>query len=118
MNMNNLKEKILNSLKKTVKTYRFNKNITITEAMQILATTQNAILIDVRSIQEYREYHLDGAICIPHYEIQNRIEKEVPNKNALVIIYCQSGIRSQKAMEILETKGYKNVYHIKNGLDG
>lgn len=118
MNVDKLKGKILTSLRRTVKTYRFNKNITIQEAIQILSTTQNAILIDVRSVQEYREYHIDGAICIPHFEIQNRIEKEVTNKNAIIILYCQSGIRSKKAMEILEKKGYQNVYHIKNGLDG
>ncbi len=83
-----------------------------------MSTTKNLILIDVRSQQEYKEYHIDGAICIPHFEIQNRIEKEVPNKNALIIIYCQSGIRSKSAIQILSKKGYQNVYHIKNGLDG
>lgn len=118
MNINNIKGKIVSSLKRTVKAYRTNKNISIAEATQIIATTPNTILIDVRSIQEYKEYHIDGAICIPHFEIQNRIEKEVTNKNALIIIYCQSGIRSKIAMEILERKGYQNVYSIKNGLDG
>lgn len=118
MNVNKLKQRLVNSLKKTIKTYRTNKNVTIEEAIQIMATTKDAILIDVRSIQEYKEYHIDGAICIPHFEIQSRIEKEVTNKNALIIVYCQSGMRSKDAMEILEKKGYKNVYHIKNGLDG
>lgn len=81
-------------------------------------TNKSTILIDVRSQQEYREYHIDGAICIPHFEIQNKIEQFVKNKNALIILYCQSGIRSKSAIEILERKGYNNVYHIKNGLDG
>ena len=103
---------------KIFRNYRTNKSITLKEAMQIMSTTKNLILIDVRSQQEYKEYHIDGAICIPHFEIQNRIEKEVPNKNALIIIYCQSGIRSKSAIQILSKKGYQNVYHIKNGLDG
>lgn len=76
------------------------------------------VIIDVRSMQEYREGHIDGAICIPLYEIPYRIEHEVPNKNALIIIYCKSGIRSKKAVQILLKKGYTNVYHINNGLDG
>ncbi len=118
MNISKLKEKIVANLKRTVKTYRTNKDITITDAEQIIANTQDAVLIDVRSVQEYREYHIDGAICIPHFEIQNRIEKEVTNKNTLIIIYCQSGLRSKIAMEILLKKGYQNVYNIKNGLDG
>lgn len=116
--MNKLKEKIVSSLKRTVKMYRTNKNINLEEATQIISATPNSVLIDVRSIQEYREYHIDGAICIPYFEIQNRIEKEITNKNTLIIVYCQSGMRSKKAMEILEKKGYQNVYNIKNGLDG
>lgn len=118
MKISKLKEKILSNLKRTVKTYRTNKDITISEAEQIIANTPNAVLIDVRSVQEYREYHIDGAICIPHFEIQSRIEKEVTNKSSLIIIYCQSGLRSKLAMEILLKKGYQNVYNIKNGLDG
>ena len=118
MNINKLKEKLLFVSKKAVKNNRTNKNITIEEANQIIANTQNAILIDVRSNQEYKEYHLDGAICIPHYEIQNKIEQQIPNKTTLIILYCQSGLRSKKAVDILQNKGYQNVYHIKNGLNG
>lgn len=118
MNINKIKDKLKNSLKRTTKNYRTSKNISINEAKQIIDTSPNAILIDVRSIQEYKEYHINGAICIPHYEIQGRIDKEVPNKDTVVILYCQSGIRSKKALEVLSKKGYKNIYHIKNGLDG
>lgn len=94
---------------------RFNNSIGLSELNSIKS---NAILIDVRSMQEYKEGHIDGAICIPHYEISYRIEREVPDKNALIVVYCQYGIRSKKAAEILLKKGYTNVYHIKNGLDG
>ncbi len=118
MSTNKLKEKIISNLKRAMKSYRTSKNITIEELGPITATTPNTVLIDVRSMQEYKEYHIDGAICIPYYEIQNRIQQEVADKNTLIILYCQSGIRSKKAMEILEKLGYKNIYHIKNGLDG
>ena len=118
MNINKLKEKLLSLINKTAKTYRTNKSITIEEANQIIANNENTVLIDVRSNQEYKEYHLDGAICIPHYEIQNKIEQQIPNKTTMIILYCQSGLRSKKAMDILQNKGYQNVYHIKNGLDG
>lgn len=101
-----------------MRNYRTNKSITLKEARQIMTTNKSTILIDVRSQQEYKEYHIDGAICIPNFEIQNKIEQIVKNKNALIILYCQSGIRSKTAMKILENKGYQNVYHVKNGLDG
>lgn len=115
MLVNKIKQILTNKLKRVNK-YRTNKNISLKEARQIINNT-NAILIDVRSIQEYKEYHIDGAICIPHFEIQNKIEKEVQNKNTLIIVYCQSGIRSKAAMKTLEAMGYDNVYNVKDGLN-
>lgn len=108
--------KILSKMK--IKKYRTSRDITISEAKQIMATNKNVILLDVRSIQEYKEYHIDGAICIPSYEIASEIEKNVPNKYAIIIVYCQTGVRSKKAVQIMARKGYQNIYHIKNGLDG
>ena len=49
----------------------------------------NAILIDVRSPQEYEEKHIDGAICLPYYEIQAKAEKMLSKKDDLIILYCQ-----------------------------
>lgn len=106
---------ITNILNKIRTRYRFNNNIGIEELNTI---GRNAIIIDVRSNQEYREHHINGAICIPSFEISQRIEREIPDKNALIVLYCQSGIRSRKALNILLKKGYTNVYHIRNGLDG
>ena len=79
--------------------------------------SQGAILIDVRSNQEYREGHLQGAINIPDFEIANRIQKEIPKKNQLIVLYCQYGGRSKKAMLILKNMGYTNVYNLYGGLD-
>ena len=78
---------------------------------------QGAILIDVRSNQEYREGHLQGAINIPEFEIANRIQQEVPKKNQLIIVYCQYGGRSRNAMKIINKLGYNNVYNLYGGLE-
>lgn len=78
---------------------------------------QGAILIDVRSNQEYKEGHLEGAINIPDFEIKNRIQKEVPKKNQLVIVYCQYGGRSRKAIKIMRMMGYSNIYNLYGGLN-
>ena len=56
---------------------------------------QGAIIIDVRSPQEYREGHIDGSICIPDYQIKREIEKKICNKNELIVVYCTTGHRSQ-----------------------
>ena len=78
---------------------------------------ENAVLIDVRSHQEYEEGHLIGAILLPLYNIENEILNLVPNKNTTIIVYCTSGIRSKEAGEILEMLGYENVYSLKGGLN-
>lgn len=79
--------------------------------------SKGAILIDVRSPQEYNEGHLDNSILLPEYEIIKKIEGIIPNKNAKIILYCSSGTRSKKAQDELEKLGYKNVYNVLNGVD-
>ena len=54
------------------------------------------VLIDVRSHQEYQEYHLDGALSIPLSELGTSIRKNVPNRENPIIVYCQTGNRSKK----------------------
>ena len=78
---------------------------------------QGAILIDVRSRQEYQEGHLAGAINIPEYEIIRRVEKEITKKNQLIVIYCQYGGRSRNVYIMMRKLGYTNVYNLYGGLD-
>lgn len=78
---------------------------------------QGAILLDVRSRQEYREGHLEGAINIPEFEIKNRIEKEIPNKTQMIVVYCQYGGRSRNVCILMKRLGYANIYNLYGGLD-
>lgn len=91
------------------------RDITIEELRSKAA--QGAILIDVRSNQEYREGHLQGAINIPDFEIANRVQKEIPKRNQLIVLYCQYGGRSKNAMVTMKKMGYTNVYNLYGGLD-
>ena len=91
------------------------RDITIEELKNKML--QGAILLDVRSNQEYRERHLQGAINIPDFEILNRIQNEIPKRNQLIVLYCQYGGRSRKAMEIMKKIGYTNLYNLYGGLD-
>ena len=92
-----------------------NGDITIEELKNKIA--QGAILLDVRSNQEYNEGHLQGAINIPDYELRNRVERELPKKNQLVVIYCQYGGRSRNAYNMMKKMGYTNIYNLSGGLD-
>ncbi len=92
------------------------KQITYDELLK--KTKEGAILIDTRTKQEFLEGHLDGAILMPYYEISRRIENIIPNKDQIIIVYCQNGGRSIKASEILIRLGYVNVYNLKDGIEG
>ena len=76
-----------------------------------------ALLIDVRSKQEYQEGHLLGAINIPEYEIVKRVQREIPRKNQLIVVYCQYGGRSRNVYTIMRKIGYSNIYNLYGGLD-
>lgn len=92
-----------------------NGDITIEELKS--KVSQGAILLDVRSNQEYREGHLQGAVNIPDFEIANRIQREIPKKNQLIVIYCQYGGRSKSTRMMMEKMGYTNIYNLYGGLD-
>ena len=75
------------------------------------------IVIDVRSSREFKETHLSGAINIPLSEINKNIEKYVNNKQKKILVCCEYGVRSKKAVEIIERLGYTQVYNLKGGLE-
>lgn len=77
---------------------------------------EGAMIVDVRSPQEYREGHVDGAISIPEYKIKKEIENIILDKNQNIVVYCSSGGRSKKAQKQLKKLGYSQVYNLYNGL--
>ena len=79
------------------------------EAKALMDSESGYIIIDVREQYEYDEGHIPGAILIPEYEIADRAEKELPDKDQLILIYCRSGRRSKIAAEELVKLGYTNV---------
>ena len=89
--------------------YRNMQNWDITAEEFRIKIMQGAVIIDVRSRQEYREGHLEGAI--------NRITKEILNKNQLILIYCQYGGRSRNVCRLMRKIGYNNVYNLYGGLE-
>lgn len=67
------------------------------------------VIIDARTNEEFAKGHIKTAILIPENEIAIRVEKELPNKEQLILIYCISGIRSKIASKELVKLGYTNV---------
>ena len=79
------------------------------EAKALMDSESGYVIIDARTQEEYDQGHIPGAILIPEYEIADRAEKELLDKNQLILVYCRSGRRSKIAAEELVKLGYTNV---------
>ena len=73
-------------------------------------TVENAVLIDVRTAEEFNEGHLDNAINVSSTVIKFNIKAHVTDLETPIIVYCKSGRRSAESADILVNLGYKNVY--------
>ncbi|MBX7100574.1 MAG: rhodanese-like domain-containing protein [Myxococcaceae bacterium] len=82
------------------------------EQAHALVDTQRAVLLDVRTPDEFRERHLGGAVNLPVQALEAR-EAEVPAKpDQDVIVYCRSGHRSARAAELLKARGFSKVHDL------
>lgn len=73
---------------------------------------QGAVVIDVRSAGEFTAGHLPRAINIPLSEIESVIQRKVTDRNQVLLLHCQSGMRSSAAVKKLKAAGYPNAYNL------
>jgi len=74
------------------------------------------ILIDVREESEFAKDHLPGAIHLSRGVIERDIEKNAPDINTPLVLYCGGGNRSALAAESLQKMGYTNVLSMDGGI--
>lgn len=85
------------------------QKITAEEAKKII-DSENVIILDVRTQEEYNEGHIKDAILLPDTEITNKAYEVLKDKDAKILVYCRSGRRSAQASKKLINMGYTNVY--------
>lgn len=85
------------------------EQITPEAAMNLMKNESGYIILDVRTEEEFAEGHIQNAVLIPDYEIAEKAESVLMNKNQLILVYCRSGRRSKLASEELVKLGYSNV---------
>lgn len=71
--------------------------------------TQEVIIVDVRTQEEYDAGHIEHAILIPNESISAE-PSELEDKDAMILVYCRSGARSKQASDKLVNLGYTNIY--------
>lgn len=91
--------------------FNFFKTPDINQGVKEYTSTPGAILLDVRTPQEYREIHIPDSRNIPLQFLQE-ITNVIHNKNTPIFVYCHSGSRSSQAVKQLEKIGYTNVKNI------
>ena len=83
----------------------------INKGLKEYAETENAVLLDVRTPQEYGEGHIPGSKNVPLQNL-DKVRSVVENKDAELFVYCYSGARSRQATAMLQHMGYTNVQNI------
>ena len=91
------------------------REIDLHEARQRLAVNADARLIDVREDEEWNDEHAAGAEHLGKGIIERDIEREVPDKDTELILYCGGGYRSALAADSIQKMGYANVRSLAGG---
>ncbi|MFN4763407.1 rhodanese-like domain-containing protein [Gillisia sp. Q332] len=93
------------------------KNIAQEEWRKLLAEDKDAVIIDVRTREEFESGYLKNAQLIDIMQPQSfmdAVKKLDKNKN--YYMYCRSGNRSGQSCQILDSQGFKNTYNLQGGM--
>ena len=91
--------------------FDFLKGPDIGEGVREYNATPGAVLLDVRTPEEYREGHIPGSKNVPLQSI-DKVAGMIDNKSTPIFVHCLSGARSRQAAAVLQQLGYTNVKNI------
>ncbi len=81
------------------------------------ANDENTVLLDVRTKQEFDAGHIEGAEQLDFYQTENFVTSLANmDKNKTYFIYCSSGNRSGKTLQLMQVMGFKKVYNLQGGI--
>ena len=89
----------------------FLKQHDINQGVKDYRNAPEAILLDVRTPEEYREGHIPGSKNVPLQTIE-QVTSVAKGKDTALYVYCQSGVRSRQATGMLKQMGYARVNNI------
>ena len=91
-------------------------NIEATEAVRLI--NNDAVVVDLRSVDAYAKGHIVSARNIPLDELDGRLNNLEDVKSKPIVAVCDNGITSTKAVNTLRTAGFESVYGLKGGMSG
>ncbi len=85
------------------------KKISAEDAKKII-DSEDVIVLDVRTPEEYKEGHIENSVLLPVNDIKDKAGEVLTDKDAKILVYCRSGNRSATAAKELIEMGYTDVY--------
>jgi rhodanese-related sulfurtransferase len=94
-------------------------NLSETEWVKLHDESEESVIIDVRTDDEFSTGYIEGAVNIDFY-MGNKFISEIDklDKSKSYFIYCKSGARSGQTCELMKQKGFKKVYNLEGGILG
>lgn len=92
------------------------KNINGDELENILKENKAALILDVRTLGEFRSGHIPNAKNIPVQELSSKIHTLDAYMDEDVILYCASGARSASAARLLSNNSFNKIYNLSGGV--
>lgn len=90
------------------------------DVVKKVRANEDVVLLDVRTLEEYEEVHLEDALLLPVQELSQEALTGIGlgegMKDKEIILYCRSGARSQTAYNIMESLGYTNIKSVAGGM--
>ncbi|MFZ1704145.1 MAG: rhodanese-like domain-containing protein [Saprospiraceae bacterium] len=85
------------------------------QALTLMYNAKDFVVLDVRSKEEFETGHIENAFNLDYHSEDFVNQLVEMDKTKTYLLYCRSGIRSAKAMDIFLEKGFKHLYHLKGG---
>ncbi|MGE4214403.1 MAG: rhodanese-like domain-containing protein [Anaerotignaceae bacterium] len=86
------------------------RKISAEDAKKMMDENEDIIILDVRTEEEYSQGHIESSLLIPDTEIEDKAEEVLTDKDAVILIYCRSGRRSETATKELIEMGYTKTF--------
>lgn len=86
------------------------------QLQKMLNNSSNILILDVRSLGEYKTGHIPNARNIPVDTLSSKLPSLSAYKDSDIVVYCASGGRSSRASDILSNNGFNKVYKLSGGV--
>ena len=96
--------------------FGFMRKLNIIQGVEEYRAQAGAVLLDVRTPEEYAEGHIPGSVNVPLQSI-DKVASALADKTKTVFVYCRSGARSSQAVAFMKQMGYTEVHNIGGILD-